>query len=177
MSKIDDSDQNRHFWQVLHKVSNLYTGLYTNPVYTKLANSRFHEIETSDLSKSRFCQNWSFWHKLINLYTENSYNPNISKLIKMASFIKIVKIDDFEQNWRFCQFRQFCHRSINLYTGLYTNPMCTKCHHLQNTEIIDFECSHWLSNTKESLPLLSTFSKSWNSWFWTQKLKISDQEF
>ena len=175
--KIDDFDQNRQFWQFRHKLINLYTGLYTNPVYIKLIKSRIYEIEKPKMSKSRFCQNWHFWHNLINLYTENSYKQSTSKSTKVPNLFKIVKIDDFEQNWRFRQFWQFHHKTINLYTGLYTNPEYPKWHICQNIEIVDFECPHQLRNTKESLPLLSTLSISRKLWIWTQKLKISDQKF
>ena len=177
MSKIDDFEQNRQFWQFPYKVINLYTGLYTNPVHTKLTKSRIHEFEMSELTKSRFCQFRHFHHNLINLYTENSYNWGISELTKKSISTKIVKIDDFEQNWRFRQFRHFLHKLINLYTGLYTNPVPSKWHCSQKTEISDFEWSRHLANTKESPPKLPTFSKSLKSQNWTQKLKISDQKF
>ena len=177
MNKIDDFSQNHQFRHFQHTMINLYTELYTNPVYTKLMNLRFHEIEMSDLTKSRFCQNWYFQHKLINLYTENSYNQYTSKMIKMPVLSKIVKIDDFEQNWRFRQFWHFWHKLINLYTGLYTNPVRPKRHIPPNTEISDFGCFQHLHKPNKSQPLLSTFSISRKLRNRTQKLKISDQEF
>ena len=147
------------------------------PVYTKMIISRFREIEMSNLSKSRFCQNWQLRTRVINLYTENSYNQSTSKLIKMSILTKIVKIDDFEQNWRFRQIWHFWHKLVNLYTGLYTNPMYPNRHLPPNTENSDFECSSHLTNPNKSRPLLSTFSISWKSRNRTQKLKFLIRNF
>ena len=126
-----------------------------------------HDFDKTD----KFNTSWSIYI-LKTATTEVSTNWS-----KCQKSLKIAKIDDFEQNWRFRQFWHFQHKDVNLYTGLYTNPVTSNCHTYQNIEIIDFEWSRQLSNTKESLPLLSTFSISWKSWNLTQKLKISDQKF
>ena len=175
-------------WQVVYRIDQNCQNLSILVLLDQISSKSSILTNLSDLVTT--------WMSTESSTKVDRYVSKLTILLKSVKFswflaktAKIVNFDDLRvsrslmnpnrncQNWRFRQFWQLWHKMINLYTGLYTNPVSSIPPNPSKPEITDFDCFSKLIHTRESPLLLPTYAKSWKCHFWTQKLKISDQEF